>query len=263
MSSTIQGYSNSGYVSGVDSTGSADGTNTQSELEQFLELLIEELQQLLSQSQSSNDDSTGGGGGVGGTGSSSPSYASTPSTTGTTTPSPGSDTSGAGNTGTTGSSSSTVPDVSDSDDAASAIAQDLKSRYGLNDAQVAGVLGNLEQESGLQSNVNQGGATGEPTSNYADDNNNGYGLAQWGGSRKQGEIEYAEKNGLEPGSLQANMGYMNQELDTDYSKTISDLKSTSTPEQAAQVWDTDYEQASDPQMQNRDQYAEQFYSEGL
>lgn len=56
---------------------------------------------------------------------------------------------------------------------------------------------------------------------------------------------------------------MNQELDGPYSKTISDLKNTTNVSQAAQVWDTDYEQATDPQMDNRLQYAQNFLNEGL
>ncbi|PLZ01501.1 hypothetical protein CY652_15410 [Burkholderia sp. WAC0059] len=128
---------------------------------------------------------------------------------------------------------------------------------------MAGVLGNLQQESGLQGDVNQGGATGAPSSDDADDNENGWGLAQWGGARKEGEIQYADENNESPGSLQANLGYMDQELEGPYSQTITALKGTSSPDQAAQVWDEDYEQATDPQMSNRDQYAQQFYSEGL
>ncbi|WP_176045413.1 phage tail tip lysozyme [Burkholderia sp. BCC1644] len=161
-----------------------------------------------------------------------------------------------------GQTTSTLP-TNTGGSAANAIADDLRSRYGLNDTQIAGVLGNLQQESGLKPNVNQGGAEGAPSGNFADDNGNGWGLAQWGGARKQGEIAYAQQHNLDPGSLDANIGYMNQELDGPYSKTISDLKNTTNVSQAAQVWDTDYEQATDPQMDNRLQYAQNFLNEGL
>ncbi|TKC77968.1 hypothetical protein FAZ69_32340 [Trinickia terrae] len=155
-----------------------------------------------------------------------------------------------------------MPTVSSSDPA-KAIADNLEQKFGLNATQAAGVLGNLQQESGLQGDINQGGAKGAPSSNFADDNGNGWGLAQWGGTRKQGEIDYAKQNGLDPGSLQANIGFMDKELSTDYSKTISDIKNTSSTDQAAMVWDKDYELASDPQMANRDQYAQQFLQQGL
>ncbi|MBR8218584.1 hypothetical protein KDW84_25530 [Burkholderia vietnamiensis] len=163
---------------------------------------------------------------------------------------------------TRGQSASTLP-ANTGGGTANAIADDLRSRYGLNDTQIAGVLGNLQQESGLKPNVNQGGAEGAPSGNFADDNANGWGLAQWGGARKQGEIAYARQHNLDPGSLDANIGYMNQELDGPYSKTISDLKNTTNVSQAAQVWDTDYEQATDPQMDNRLQYAQNFLNDGL
>lgn len=169
---------------------------------------------------------------------------------------------GQGDGQTHGQNASTLP-ANTGGSAANAIADDLRSRYGLNDTQIAGVLGNLQQESGLKPNVNQGGAEGAPSGNFADDNANGWGLAQWGGARKQGEIAYAHQHNLDPGSLDANIGYMNQELDGPYSKTISDLKNTTNVSQAAQVWDTDYEQATDPQMDNRLQYAQNFLNEGL
>ncbi|MEJ0003143.1 MAG: phage tail tip lysozyme [Pararobbsia sp.] len=144
-----------------------------------------------------------------------------------------------------------------------AIAQNLEQTFGLTATQAAGVLGNLQQESGLQGNINQGGAKGAPSSNFADDNGNGWGLAQWGGTRKQGEIDYAKQHGLDAGSLQANIGFMDQELKTGYSQTITDIKKTTSVDQAALVWDQDYEQATDPQMGNRDQYAQQFLNQGL
>jgi hypothetical protein len=144
---------------------------------------------------------------------------------------------------------------------AQAIADNLRTTFGLNNTQIAGVLGNLQQESGLAPNVNQGGATGEPSSDNADDNQNGWGLAQWGGARKTGEIAYAQQNGLDPGSMQANLGFMDQELKGSYGDTITDLKQSSTAEGAALVWDQDYEKATAPNMTARNQYADQFVQE--
>ncbi|WP_175759145.1 phage tail tip lysozyme [Burkholderia ambifaria] len=254
MSTTaVQGY-NAGYLNGIDDVGGIGGTN-ESQLAQLLELLIEEIKQILDPSSQNSGDA----GGVGGIGGGTPSYSAPPAYAGGGGASPGI---GGGGSGDGGSHGNTLPTVSGGD-AAHAIAQDLKSRYGLTDAQVAGVLGNLQQESGLQGNVNQGGAKGAPSGNFADDNANGWGLAQWGGTRKQGEINYAKEHGLDPGSLEANIGFMNQELDTTYSKTITDIKQTTTAEQAALVWDKDYEQATDPQMENRNKYAEQFLAQGF
>ncbi|MBR8176347.1 phage tail tip lysozyme [Burkholderia ambifaria] len=271
MSTTaVQGY-NAGYLNGIDDVGGIGGTN-ESQLAQLLELLIEEIKQILDPSSQNSGDA----GGVGGIGGGTPSYSAPPAYAGGGGGAPAgvsggggghggggaSPGIGGGGSGGGGSHGNTLPTVSGGD-AAHAIAQDLKSRYGLTDAQVAGVLGNLQQESGLQGNVNQGGAKGAPSGNFADDNANGWGLAQWGGTRKQGEINYAKEHGLDPGSLEANIGFMNQELDTTYSKTITDIKQTTTAEQAALVWDKDYEQATDPQMENRNKYAEQFLAQGF
>lgn len=156
--------------------------------------------------------------------------------------------------------SSTVPTIS-SNDAAQAVASDLEQRYGLTPTQAAGVLGNMQQESGMQCNVNQGGRRGAPNGDCS--GGAGYGLAQWDGSRKAAEIEYARKHGLDPGSLQANIGYMNQELDGPYSKTIRDIKQTSTAGEAARVWERDFEQAGTPAMGNRIEYADAFLRKGL
>lgn len=156
--------------------------------------------------------------------------------------------------------SDTVPTVS-SNNAAQAVATDLEQRYGLTPAQAAGALGNIQQESGMQCNVNQGGRTGAPNGDCS--GGAGYGMVQWDGSRKAGEIAYAKEHGLDPGSLQANIGYMNKELDGPYNKTIRDIKQTSTAAGAARVWETDYEQAGTPEMGNRVEYANAFLSKGL
>jgi hypothetical protein len=165
-----------------------------------------------------------------------------------------------GAAGGSGPSTSTVPTVS-SNNAAQAVASDLEQRYGLTPTQAAGVLGNMQQESSMECNVNQGGRRGAPNGDCS--GGAGYGLAQWDGSRKQGEIDYAREHHLDPGSLQANIGFMNQELDGPYSKTIRDIKQTSTADQAARVWEQDYEQAGIPDMGNRDQYADAFLKQGL
>lgn len=189
--------------------------------------------------------------------SASPSFSS-PSSSSSSSSSSG--TSNGGSTGSSQSSSSTVPTVS-SNNAAQAVASDLEQRYGLTPTQAAGVLGNMQQESSMECNVNQGGNRGEPNGDCS--GGAGYGLAQWDGSRKQGEIDYAKEHHLDPGSLQANIGFMNQELDGPYSKTIRDIKQTSTADGAARVWEKDYEQAGIPDMGNRDQYADDFLRQGL
>jgi hypothetical protein len=250
-----------GSIGGIDGIGGIDSGNSTNQIIQLLEELIQEMEEMLDPSS----QSSGGGGGVGGVsgaggGGGGVSGAGGGGGGGGGGGSGGGATSSVGGDG--GSNASTLP-TNLTGNFAQDMTQDLESRYGLNSTQVAGVLGNLQQESGLQTDINQGGATGGPSSNFSDNNENGWGVAQWGGQRKAAEISYAQQNGLDPGSEQAQIGFINQELDTDYSGTISDLKGATSADQAAQIWDQDYEQASDPQMANRDQYAQQFLSEGL
>jgi hypothetical protein len=247
-------------MGGIGGIGGIDSGNSTNQIIQLLEELIQEMEEMLD--PSSQNSGGGGGGGVsgGGGGGGVSATGGGGGGSGGATSSVGDD-GGSGSSGG-GSNSSTLP-TNLTGNFAQDLTQDLEGRYGLNSTQVAGVLGNLQQESGLQTDINQGGATGGPSSNFADNNENGWGVAQWGGQRKAAEISYAQQNGLDPGSEQAQIGFINQELDTDYSGTISDLKGATSADQAAQIWDQDYEQASDPQMANRDQYAQQFLSEGL
>ncbi|WP_241025432.1 phage tail tip lysozyme [Burkholderia sp. Ac-20384] len=266
-------------MTGVVGYGSTDNN---SQLEQFLEILIDELKQILSQLNANSNDNSSGPGGVasaspGGSSSSAypssaqPAYttsapagyspSSLPPSYSASAPSGGGSTAGAGPSTSSGAASA-GPSVSSSDPA-TAIAQNLKDNFGLTPSQIAGVLGNLQQESGLQGNINQGGETGSPSNNSADDNAHGWGLAQWGDTRKDGEIAYANQHGLDPGSLSANLGFMDHELRTTYSQTVTDLKATSSPNEAALVWDKDYEQATAPNMDQRYKYAQDFASKGF
>ncbi len=88
-------------------------------------------------------------------------------------------------------------------------------------------------------------------------------MAQEGGSRKTGEEAYAAQNGEAAGSMSAQLGFIDQELNTTYHQTVTDMQSATSLDQATQDWDTDFEQASDPQMGSRDQYAQQALNQGL
>ncbi|WCM24403.1 phage tail tip lysozyme [Paraburkholderia bryophila] len=128
----------------------------------------------------------------------------------------------------------------------------LQKDFGLTHDQAAGIVANLWHESGgMNSGINQGGAIGQPSSNMADDNGNGYGIAQWGGSRKQGLIDFAHANGLDPSSQAANYGYLKQELQTDHANAIAAVKGTSSADAATEAFSSSFEQASDPEMASR------------
>ncbi|AJK48328.1 phage tail tip lysozyme [Burkholderia plantarii] len=157
--------------------------------------------------------------------------------------------------GTTGAGSGT-PITSLGGDNANQIASALKDA-GYNNTAIAGILGNLQQESGLQPDINQGGATGGPSSNNADDNAHGYGLAQWGGSRKEALEQFAQQQGKPVTDLGTQVQFMIQEANN--MPGLKDaMNSAGSPQAAAATWCQQFEGATDPEMQNRNQYAAQF-----
>ncbi|MDH6146237.1 MULTISPECIES: phage tail tip lysozyme [Paraburkholderia] len=270
--------SNLGYMNGVDGTDNGSGNSQIQAMEEILQELIQELQQILA-SQSGSDSDSGGGGGSGGGGpgsvgsgsGSSPSpvsYAATPaatppSTPPATSPAPGSSgTSGPAPTTSTDESTapgglSTAPQTQpltqqQGQQVAAQYVANLQQDFGLTKPQAEGVVANLWHESGgMNSGINQGGQIGEPSANMADDNANGYGIAQWGGSRKQGLIDYAQQHGLDPSSQAANYGYLKQELETTQSGAIAAVKGTTTAEQATEAFCNAFEKPSDPEMASR------------
>lgn len=112
---------------------------------------------------------------------------------------------------------------------------------GLTQAGAAGLMGNLYAESGLEPKnlqnsyekklgytdstytaaVDSGAYT-----NFAKDSA-GYGLAQWTyWTRKQGLLDYAKAKGKSVGDLDTQLGFLIQELSTDYKAVLDTLKST-------------------------------------
>ncbi|EUC15801.1 UNVERIFIED_ORG: hypothetical protein BDU10_7142 [Burkholderia sp. CF145] len=142
--------------------------------------------------------------------------------------------------------------------AADAYVSNLQKDFGLTKNQAAGIVANLWHESGgMNSGINQGGKIGAPSSNMADDNANGYGIAQWGGTRKQGLLDYARQHNLDPSSEAANYGYLKQELQTSQAGAIAAVKGTNSAQAATQAFCNAFEQPSDPQMASRLGYLNQ------
>ncbi|SKD01657.1 hypothetical protein SAMN05445504_8457 [Burkholderia sp. CF099] len=158
---------------------------------------------------------------------------------------------------------STVPQTqalspAQSKQTADAYVSNLQKDFGLTKDQAAGIVANLWHESGgMNSGINQGGKIGAPSSNMADDNANGYGIAQWGGTRKQGLLDYARQHNLDPSSEAANYGYLKQELQTSQAGAIAAVKGTNSAQAATQAFCNAFEQPSDPQMASRLGYLNQ------
>ncbi|MFM0733725.1 phage tail tip lysozyme [Paraburkholderia sediminicola] len=267
----VQGGSDSNSSSGL-------GGMSQQQILQIVEELLAMLQQALQGANSDDSDdggvggSSGASGGGGGGMPSMPSLDTTPSA-GTAPPSappatasatPASTggpaaTNGGGTVGSSPSSSglSATPQTTantpeQSQQVAGQYVNNLMQDFNLTKPQAEGIVANLWHESGgMNSGINQGGAIGQPSGNMADDNANGYGIAQWGGSRKEGLINYAKQNGLDPSSQAANYGYLKQELETTQSGAISAVKNTSTAQDATQAFCNSFEKPSDPEMSSR------------
>lgn len=111
-------------------------------------------------------------------------------------------------------------------------------KYGRNAA--AGIVGNLEQESSL--NPAESG---------------GY-LAQWGGSRLTGLQNFARKFHAPVTAASTQLAYIDYELRTSERGTLGALVKAKSPAEAARIFSERYERPGNPQLGNRERYAEQW-----
>ena len=128
---------------------------------------------------------------------------------------------------------------------AAIVARHLRDNLKLSDAQIAGVLGNLSQESGFNSRVNEGGAVGAPKGA------GGFGLAQWTGGRQTNLINFAKQRKMDPGDPNLQAQFLTAELQGPEKRALSSLQGAVSPEQSALVFRRDYERAGVPKDENR------------
>ncbi len=101
-----------------------------------------------------------------------------------------------------------------------AIQNYLMAKMGLNKAASSGILANFYYESKFDPNAG---------STY-------YGLAQWGGSRRNNLSSFADTKGLSVASLEAQLGFLEQELNGPYESVYEQLKAIeNTAEGAAEA----------------------------
>ena len=127
---------------------------------------------------------------------------------------------------------------------AQTIAVTLMSRLNLTLEQVSGVIGNLMRESGLNPRINEGGAVGLPRGV------GGYGLAQWTGPRQTNLVRFAG-SGARAGELGTQLEFMIRELLGPEGRALASLRQARTPEQAAYVFDRDFERSGIKAMGER------------
>lgn len=114
------------------------------------------------------------------------------------------------------------------------IIADLIRDFGLTPSQAAGILGNLEAESGVRA-IGEAGGKGP-----------GFGWAQWSFARRTAFLNWCSDQHFDAESYEANYGYLREELSGNikgynYSGVIDKLKTSNSPEQAAQIFCDNYE----------------------
>lgn len=127
------------------------------------------------------------------------------------------------------------------------LAKALQRDLGLTAAQASGVVGNLMRESGLRSDLEEAGGGG------------GYGLAQWTGGRRSDLEAFARQRGASPGDFETQYQFLLHELRGSESGALASLRGTSTPEEAAQVFDRDFERSGVKAMSERTANARAVY----
>lgn len=134
-----------------------------------------------------------------------------------------------------------------------AIARKLMDRYGITATQASGLVGNFVVESGLIPNRIQGKGiqTGPVPVNAASKSGIGYGWAQWDNTRRVDFQEFCSRNNLDIQTDEANWQFLCKELDTTEKRTIREIKSTTTLEDAVVTGATVYERAGTPHMDRR------------
>jgi len=150
-----------------------------------------------------------------------PSSSKQPGTDGTTaTPS-------TNNTGTdpcckTGTASSST--ILEGNDNKSKIWNYLVGQMGFTDIQAAGVMGNIQQESGFDPKA-------------LNPSSGAYGIIQWLGTRKTALNSFAASKGVQPSDMGMQLDFMKKELEGAYkAKVLTPLKAANTVKDAADIW---------------------------
>ncbi len=163
---------------------------------------------------------------------------------------------GTGSGGGGGSSSSAAARATEgaTESMGAQIAKSIQQALSLTPAQAAGVVGNLIRESGLNPRINEGGAVGLPRGV------GGYGLAQWTGSRQTDLVRFAG-GAAAAGNLQTQLRFMVSELLGPESRALASLRRATSPEEAAVVFDRDYERSGIKALGERKANARRVFTE--
>lgn len=103
----------------------------------------------------------------------------------------------------------------------------LITEMGFNDTQAAGIMGNIEQESGF-----------DPEAAYVGPESDAYGIIQWVGPRRAALEAYAASKGKDKSDLGIQLEYMKKELESSgYKSTVLDpIKASTNIAEATRIW---------------------------
>jgi hypothetical protein len=135
---------------------------------------------------------------------------------------------------------------------ATLVAERLKGA-GYTRAQIAGVLGNFQLESGFNPRINEGGAVGGPRGV------GGYGLGQWTGDRQTALVNFAKGRKADPGNTGIQADFLLHELSGPEKAAAASLRKAVSPEEASRRFLTDFERAGVPKTNERMQAARALY----
>lgn len=148
---------------------------------------------------------------------------------------------------------------------------DFLAKAGYSAEGIAGILGNLHEESGFRSGAieNDGGTTNEDLVKQITASKDafladsrGFGLAQWTDSgRKSALWDYAQSKGTSVADFQTQLEFLLKELQESYSDTSNALKGNITVDQASDIFGTNYEGFGANSAASRLEKSKKFYEE--
>lgn len=130
------------------------------------------------------------------------------------------------------------------------IVQSFLQSKGLNNLAIAGVMGNIQQESNFNTTA-------------TNSSSGAYGLFQWLGSRKTNLMNYAEKVGSVASDIQTQLDFFWQELQTTEKRTLNVLTGSnySTASEYAEAFERTFERSGGSALEKRKSYAESYYNQ--
>lgn len=136
-------------------------------------------------------------------------------------------------------------------------------KKGLSLAQASGIAGNMMAESGLDPTIIQGGARAQPGSGYKPKPGVGFGLVQWTSANRQVNlVSHIDSLGVDITDIVGQLSFTWVELSGSYSSTLTALKATDDPVQAAVIVHDGYERSADSKaavINNRGGNAKKIY----